>query len=252
MPHMPFHQNPYQFDWNTTPSGGRPPAEMNMGPEAFLRDFSNIDVQNLSEEDQVFLPNAGQMMQNIGAARTGLGFNMAGQQLSGQRDLLQMTGNQGLSSTMNSGFGRRDAFRDANLNNISDAYQMSLQGAIGDYRGDVLSEQYRYEDALTGALANLIRSGEATGDLKVLPLNRGGQQTYADYDTGLGSLGTGYLGSGDAITGVGTSGVGAFPEGFPSAQQYQAWLNSGADPNTATSFGFTGPSSILFGLGNQV
>lgn len=241
MPHMPFHQNPYQYDWNTTPSGGRPPASTE-SPEAFLSDFANTTVTGLSDENRLFLPSENQMQQNIAMARYGLGNQMAGQQLSGQQNLLNMTGGMGLSSLGND-FGARQNALQSGLGNVNQQYQNQLAQSIGGFRGDVLSEQYRYQDALTSAIANIIRSGEGD-DIRINP--NAPQTELYDYNARAG-----YLGSGDAPTGVGTGG-GAFLEGFPNAQQYQAWLSAGADPNTATSFGFTGPTSILFGLGNQV
>ena len=154
MPHTSYH-----FDWNTTPTGGIPPAST-ASPESFLSDFAGIDVKNLTDEHRIFLPSSGQMQQEIGMARTGLGFDITGQQLAGQQNLLAMTGGQGLAGASGSGFGRAQYGLNQGVGRVMDAYGQGLQRSMAKYRSDVLGSQYGYQDALTSAIANIMRAGE--------------------------------------------------------------------------------------------
>lgn len=157
--------NPYHFSWNTTPSGNTPPAST-QSPEQFLEEFANLDVQELSDEDRIFLPNAGQMQQNIAMSRFGLDNAMAAQRLSGTNNLMNMTAGMGINS-MGQGFGSRQNMFNSALQNANMQNQQATVQNIADYRSDVLGEQYRYQDALTTALGNLIRSDES--EVTVVP-----------------------------------------------------------------------------------
>ncbi len=157
---------PYHYDWNTTPSGNPPPADMS-SPEGFMRDFANVNIQNLEDDARIFLPDSGQMQNNIAMARNSFGNDIYGQQLSGQDNLLNMTNGLGLNS-MPEGFGRRQSSITSGLKDLNQQYQSGLQQSMAGFRSDVLGEQYRYQDTLTSALGNLIQSGEHDS-LKVTP-----------------------------------------------------------------------------------
>ena len=159
--------NNYSPDWFSTPAGGVPPANWDSA-EGFLKSFADIDVSGLDDESRVFLPDPGQMEQKIGQARSELGFGMQGQALTGRQNLLGMTGNQGLAGTMGGGFGRAQYGQQQAVGQARGAYESAVQQGVSGYKSDVLQEQYRYQDALTSALGNLIASGEA-GDLTVTP-----------------------------------------------------------------------------------
>jgi len=148
----------YHYDWNVTPTGNEPPADTST-PLDFLRDFSGIDVQDLDPSSQIFLPSSNRMQQEISMARYGLGNDLFAQRLSGQGNLLNMTGGMGISS-MPQGFGRRQSNITAGLRDLNQQYQTNLSQAMGGYRGDVLDAQFRAQDALTTALGNIQRSGE--------------------------------------------------------------------------------------------
>ena len=149
---------PYHYDWNVTPTGNEPPADTS-SPLDFLRDFSGIDVQDLDPSSQIFLPSSNRMQQEISMARYGLGNDLFAQRLSGQGNLLNMTGGMRISS-MPQGFGRRQSNITAGLRDLNRQYQTNLSQAMGGYRGDVLDAQFRAQDALTTALGNIQRSGE--------------------------------------------------------------------------------------------
>ena len=165
--------NPYHFSWNTTPSGNTPPASTE-SPEGFLSDFANITVRDLSDEDRIFLPNAGQMQQNIAMSRFGLDNAMAAQRLSGTNNLMNMTAGMGINS-MGQGFGSRQNMFNSALQNANMQNQQATVQNIADYRSDVLGEQYRYQDALTTALGNLIKSDES--EVTVVPNDEGSSGT---------------------------------------------------------------------------
>ena len=165
--------NPYHFSWNTTPSGNTPPAST-QSPEQFLSDFANVTVRDLSDEDRIFLPNAGQMQQNIAMSRFGLDNAMAAQRLSGTNNLMNMTAGMGINS-MGQGFGSRQNMFNSALQNANMQNQQATVQNIADYRSDVLGEQYRYQDALTTALGNLIRSDES--EVTVVPNDEGSSGT---------------------------------------------------------------------------
>ena len=149
---------PYHYDWNVTPTGNEPPADTS-SPLAFLQDFAGINVQGLDPSSQIFLPSANRMQQEISMARYGLGNDLSAQRLSGQGNLLNMTGGMGISS-MPQGFGRRQSNITAGLRDLNQQYQTNLSQAMGGYRGDVLDAQFGFQDALTTALGNIQRSGE--------------------------------------------------------------------------------------------
>tara|TARA_R100000329_G_scaffold145282_1_gene130649 strand:+ start:887 stop:1654 length:768 start_codon:yes stop_codon:yes gene_type:complete len=163
----PYSANPYAPSWYQTPAGGTPPASW-QSAEDFLSDFADINVTGLDEESRIFLPDPGQMQQRIGQARSNLGFDMRSQALTGQQNLLGMTGGQGLAGTMGSGFGRSQYGQQQAVGQAGTAYRQGVQQGLSGYKSDVLQEQYRYQDALTSALGNLLASGE-DADLKVTP-----------------------------------------------------------------------------------
>jgi len=158
--------SPYHFDWNITPSGLEPPASTE-SPEQFLQEFSNITVDGLTDEDRIFLPDSSQMAQNIAMSRFGLGNAMAAQRLAGTNNLMNMTAGMGVNS-MGQGFGRRQSALTQGFRDFNQQQQAQLQENIAGFRSDVLGEQFRYQDALTTALGNLIRSGE-NDDLTITP-----------------------------------------------------------------------------------
>ena len=182
--------NNYHFTWNTTPSGNTPPAEMS-SPEDFLRDFSNIAVTNLSNDDRIFLPSTNQMEQNIDMLRYNLGNDLSTQRLTGQNNLLNMTGGMGVNS-MGEGFGRRQRNITRGFRDYNDQLQASLQQNMANFRANVLGEQYSYQDNLTSALQNLIRSGES--NVKVNPVNNNAYTQNQNTDTG-GFTPRGYTGT---------------------------------------------------------
>ena len=157
---------PYHFDWNQTPAGGQPPASTS-SPNAFLRDFSNVNISGLDDTAKIFLPDTGQMVNNIAMARQNFNNNAYAQQLAGQNNLFNMTGGMGLNS-MSEGFGRRQSNITSGLRNLNQQYQTGLQQNMASFRADVLGEQFKYQDALTGAISNLIQSGEYE-DLQISP-----------------------------------------------------------------------------------
>jgi len=145
----------YHFDWNqSNPSGGYE------DPLGFLKQFGDINVTGLDKSSMAFLPSMGQTQTDIGMARTGLGFDMSGQQLAGQQNLLAMTGGQGLAGASGSGFGRSQYGLQQGLGTANQAYTQGLQGSMAGYQADVLGAQYGYQDALTSALGNILASGE--------------------------------------------------------------------------------------------
>jgi len=158
--------SPYHFDWNITPSGLEPPASTE-SPEQFLEEFSNITVDGLTDEDRIFLPDSNQMAQNIAMSRFGLGNAMTAQKLAGTNNLINMTGGMGVNS-MGQGFGRRQSALTQGFRDFNQQQQAQLQENIAGFRSDVLGEQFRYQDALTTALGNLIQSGE-NDDLTITP-----------------------------------------------------------------------------------
>lgn len=211
--------SPYHFDWNVTPSGLEPPASTD-SPRKFLDEFANLRVRGLTEEDQVFLPDSSQMAQNIAMSRFGLGNAMAAQRLAGTNNLINMTGGMGVNS-MGQGFGRRQSALTQGFRDFNQQQQAQLQQNIAGFRSDVLGEQFRYQDALTTALGNLIRSGE-NENLSITP---GGPQGI--------SVGSGVRGGG--ITPGTTIGQFTFPD--PSTTS-----GTITNPNTGRVFTFN-PSS---------
>jgi len=160
--------SPYHFDWNVTPSGLEPPASTE-SPTQFLKEFANINVENLDPSEEIFLPGMGQMQQNIAMSRFGLGNTMAAQRLAGTNSLMDMTSGMGVNS-MGGGFGKRQSSITQGFRDFNQQQQAQLQQNIANYRADVLGEQYRTQDALTTALGNLIQSGES--NVSVNPINQ--------------------------------------------------------------------------------
>jgi len=174
----PTNPNPYQYNWdqntiNPYIQQGSPinnPAGQNQ--IQFLSE-QGINVENLDESSLAFLPSMDRlntaydrMNTQVGMARTGLGFDMSAQQLSGQQNLLNMTGGQGLASVQ--GIGGASANRMmSGLRAAGNQYRTGLNQSMAGFQSDILGMQYdyqdsqtNYQDALTTALGNIMASGE--------------------------------------------------------------------------------------------
>ena len=175
----PTNPNQYNYNWsgsNIAPyiQEGTVPTDPNnyTDQRQFLRD-QGIIVEGLGDASLAYLPSMdrittayNRMNTNVGMARTGLGFDMDAQRLSGQSNLLGMTGGQGLSS-IGSGFGRAGTNMFSNIRNANRAYQTGLNQSMAGFQSDILGMQYDYQDsmtdytdALTQALGNIAASGE--------------------------------------------------------------------------------------------
>ena len=132
-----------------------------------------IDVTGLDASSLAFLPSMdrlntafNRMNTEVGMARTGLGFDLSGQRLSGQQNLLSMTGGQGLASI--GGIGGASANRMlTGLRSAGDQYRTGLNQSMAGFQSNILGMQFDYQDAqtdyqnaLTTALGNLMASGE--------------------------------------------------------------------------------------------
>jgi hypothetical protein len=174
----PTNPNQYQYNWdqntiNPYIQQGSPinnPAELDQ--IQFLQN-QGIVVENLDESSLAFLPSMDRlntaydrMNTQVGMARTGLGFDMSAQQLSGQQNLLNMTGGQGLASVQ--GIGGASANRMmSGLRAAGNQYRTGLNQSMAGFQSDILGMQYDYQDsqtdyqdALTTALGNIMASGE--------------------------------------------------------------------------------------------
>tara|TARA_R100001594_G_scaffold50294_1_gene83410 strand:- start:1293 stop:2027 length:735 start_codon:yes stop_codon:yes gene_type:complete len=175
----PTNPNQYNFNWsgsNIAPyiQEGNVPTDPNTYTNqlGFLSD-QGIQVSDLDDASLAYLPSMdrittayNRMNTNVGMARTGLGFDMDAQRLSGQSNLLGMTGGQGLSS-IGGGFGRAGTNMFSNIRNANRAYQTGLNQSMAGFQSDILGMQYDYQDAmtdytdaLTQALGNIAASGE--------------------------------------------------------------------------------------------
>jgi hypothetical protein len=174
----PTNPNQYQYNWdqntiNPYIQQGSPinnPAGVDQ--IQFLQN-QGIVVENLDESSLAFLPSMDRlntaydrMNTQVGMARTGLGFDMSAQQLSGQQNLLNMTGGQGLASVQ--GIGGASANRMmSGLRAAGNQYRTGLNQSMAGFQSDILGMQYDYQDsqtdyqdALTTALGNIMASGE--------------------------------------------------------------------------------------------
>ena len=180
----PTNPSPYNFQWDTDTINNylsndnefTNPFSYGQGDTAGPLDFlksQGIDVQGLDASSLAFLPSTDRfqtswerMNTGIGMARTGLGFDLGAQQLSGTQNLLGMTGGQGLTSS-NTGFGKAQSSITSGIRNTNQQYQDALQRSMAGFKSDVLGSQYDYQDsmtdyqdALTTALGNISASGE--------------------------------------------------------------------------------------------
>jgi len=174
----PTNPNQYQYNWdqntiNPYIQQGSPinnPAGQN---QLQFLEQQGINVTNLDESSLAFLPSMDRlntayerMNTQVGMARTGLGFDLSGQRLSGQQNLLNMTGGQGLASI--GGIGGASANKMlTGLRTAGDQYKTGLNQSMAGFQSDILGMQYDYQDAqtdyqgaLTTALGNLMASGE--------------------------------------------------------------------------------------------
>ena len=175
----PTNPSPYNFDFSgntisTYLSDGGVIDPSSYGIEGSINPIRSfllsrgINVQGLTDEELAFLPGMerlqtafDRMNTGVGIARTGLGYDLIGQQLSGQQNLFDMTGGMGLSSA-GTGFGRRQAGITSGLRNLNRQYQTGLNQSMADFSSNILGMQYDFQDAesdfqdaLTTALGNL-------------------------------------------------------------------------------------------------
>ena len=109
--------------------------------------------------------------------------------------------------------------------------QMRQSAQEGLSRG-IEQAQRDFTSQTLGTAADLVAGGVEFANLAPTPAGGSG-------------LGFG-LGTVDASSGTtGSFSPTGIPEGWPSANSYNAWVSAGSDPNNATSYGFSGPSFLL-------
>ena len=199
----PTNPNQYDYNWegsniNQYIQGGNPAQDFSGGNQIDFLRSQNIDVTGLNDSSLAYLPSMdklntayNRMNTGIGMARTGLGFDMDAQRLSGSQNLLGMAGGQGLAS-IGSGFGKAGANMYSNIGNVNQAYQTGLNQSMAGFQSDVLNAQYDYEDTqsnyldnLTTALGNVAASGE--DQFKVNYLGNTSGTTDTGYGMGEGT-----------------------------------------------------------------
>ena len=174
----PTNPNQYQYNWdqntiNPYIQQGSPINDPSGQNQIQFLSEQGINVTGLDASSLAFLPKMdrlntayNRMNTQVGMARTGLGFDMGAQQLSGQQNLLNMTGGQGLASVQGIGGASVNNMM-SGLRNVSNQYRTGLNQSMAGFQSDILGMQYDYQDtktdfqdALTTALGNIMASGE--------------------------------------------------------------------------------------------
>ena len=174
----PTNPNQYQYNWdqntiNPYIQQGSPINDPSGQNQIQFLSEQGINVTGLDASSLAVLPKMdrlntayNRMNTQVGMARTGLGFDMGAQQLSGQQNLLNMTGGQGLASVQGIGGASVNNMM-SGLRNVSNQYRTGLNQSMAGFQSDILGMQYDYQDtktdfqdALTTALGNIMASGE--------------------------------------------------------------------------------------------
>ena len=161
---MPNHYTDFNSpEYGGTGSGSNQDTGLN--PPTYTTQDLYLQQMGVSVDDSLlgFLPGTqkvdtarNRMNENLAFAQDRFSMGTDAMRSQYENQLSQMSGGQGLLSSLGGGFGSRNRGMVKNMDNLQSAYSQNLTGGIMDFQQDILQAQRGYEDAESGYQDSLI------------------------------------------------------------------------------------------------